>query len=142
VAVKWWGPERTKRLRRPEAQQALPASRRLGQANAEDPDRRQSRPRRWGMCQRVSQAAELAQVRAIRAVFTLRLAERSLEDAHALMVRGQREDLERAGCLRVCGREALGLRVVGWDRNRRSDGFLVHQRQPGIEIAPPTPGDR
>ena len=40
-------------------------------------------------------ACSIAEQRAVRAVFVLRMEERSLEDAHALMVRGQREDVER-----------------------------------------------
>jgi hypothetical protein len=41
-------------------------------------------------------AYDIAERRAVRVVFTLRMQEHALEDANALMVRGQREDLERA----------------------------------------------
>ena len=40
-------------------------------------------------------ASDVAEQRAVRAVFELRLRERVLEEAHDEMRRGQREDLER-----------------------------------------------
>jgi len=41
-------------------------------------------------------ALYVAEARAVRAVFVLRMQEREIEDAHALVLRGQREDMERA----------------------------------------------
>jgi hypothetical protein len=48
-------------------------------------------------------ACEVAETRAIRAVFVLRLQELALEDAHALMLRGQLEDVEWARMLARVG---------------------------------------
>lgn len=46
-------------------------------------------------------AYQIAAQRAVRAVFVLRMEERSLEDAYAVMLQGRREDVERLRMARV-----------------------------------------